>query len=65
MDKPNYLSRHEIGEREIEQMKRWQHRLTQIVRPGGSNNKHLGISDTIHFNVELRRVNKWLRGVGR
>ena len=65
MNKPNYLSRHEIGEREIEQMQRWHDRLYKIVNGGGNKGKRFGASNIVHFEVELRRVNRWLRGVRR
>lgn len=61
--KVNFLARHEIGLKEIVIMERWRDRLKAIVRPGGDTNKRLGISDTRHFEVELKRVEKWLRNI--
>lgn len=57
-----YLSRHELTSKELLVMKKWQKSLTNITRPGGLSRKYkLEISDTRHFEVELRRVNKFIK----
>lgn len=58
-----FLSRHEIGMNEKRQVEVWEAKLKSITKVGGGINKALGIGDTRHFEVELRRVNKFLKNL--
>jgi hypothetical protein len=55
----NYLARHEIGMAQVDMVTKWRDTLVKIVQPG--YNRRTDISDTRHFEVELKRVNRWLR----
>ena len=50
------LSGHEIGQPEIEMMRTWQKSLEKIC----ANTNRAGMT-MIHFKIELRRVNRWLK----
>jgi hypothetical protein len=59
-----FLSRHEIGMNEMTVVEKWHKQLGGITRTGArSRRKNLGISDTRHFEVELTRVNKFLKNL--
>jgi hypothetical protein len=57
----NYLARHEVGMSQVDMVIKWRDTLVKVVQPG--YNRRTDISDTRHFEVELRRVNRWLRNI--
>ena len=55
------LARHEIGSSQVDMVTKWRDTLVKVIQPG--YNRRTDISDTRHFEVELRRVNRWLRNI--
>lgn len=57
------LSRHEIGDKQIKAILDWKKRLEQITHIGGSVRHDMGVGDTRHFHIELKRVNKFIKNL--